>query len=619
MISFFNRLGNSWFAKVIFAVLLVSMTAFWGLGGIGTTAGSDKTAIEIGSKKITLTALEKAFNKERTQWSQLTGQYISPSEAIDIGLLQRAVQKQITLAVNEAIRDDLGLTASDSAVRKYVERHPAFKDNLGNFDRNLFLAYLSQTQTTEAQLAEELREDLAGQHLSNTIRFVAPSPEFLAKMKWQKQNEVRDVEGLLIKQDEIPLSKGPTEEDLKDYYEAYISDFMQPETRDILVLTLTPDQIAQNIQISQEQLESVYEEQKDSFVVPEKRHVFQIRFDNKDEAELGMSGLSSQNFMAKAMAKGQNVEETDFGMVTSAELLPELSEKVFVAKQKDIIGPIQSSMGWHIVLVDEIHPASNPNKAKIYADLRQKLAVAMAYDKMEEIARALEDLLGEGKPLKEVSEQLKLKTNLLKNVEIGGNNLSENYQNKELFQEIFVLKEKEVSALVDHNGGYIIAEVQKIHPAQPKSFAEVRSELKNLWRSEQQKAAMPDLVKQALTQMKAGTIPAKLGQVVVIHGLTTKGNAQIPSEALPSIFAQSVGYENAQEISLKNGAFINVVKGVKKPVMQDSLVPDQKEVLAGEIADSIYDSIVASYVEKLGIEIHFNVIQEAFAINQKEK
>ena len=619
MISFLNRLGNTWFAKLIFAVLAISMIAFWGLGGISNTTSRDKTAIQVGSQKISLSALVTAFDAERAKWSQFAGQYISPEDAINMGLLQRAVQKQVSDTIHQAIREDLGLIASDSSVRRYVERHPAFQDNLGKFDRNLFLAYLMQTRSTEGQLAEELRAELADQHLTNTIRFVAPAPKLLAQMKWQKQNEVRDVEALLIKQSAIPLAKGPTEEDLKDYYEAYLSDFMQPETRDVVLMLLTPDQIAQNIQISQSQLEDAYEAQKDSFVIPEKRHIFQIRFATKEEADAEKSSLTPQNFMTKAMAKGQTAEETDFGVLTQSELLPELGEKAFAAKQKDIIGPIQTSVGWHVVLVDSIQPASNPNKAKIYAELRQKLAGAIAYEKMEEISRTLEDLLGEGKTLVEAADQLKLRTVQVKKVDIAGENLPDLYKNKELVQDLFVLKEKEATALLDHNNGYLIGEVQKIYPAQPKPFSAVRADLNALWRTEQQKAAMPDLVENALTQMKAGNIPAKSGQLIVAHKLTMSDNAQIPAEALPSIFAQSTGYENAQKIPVKDGVLINVVKAVKKPVMTSAAEEEQEKNFSQEMADSIYGSIIADYVEKLGVEIHMNVIQEAFSAYQTEK
>ena len=119
MISFFNKLGNTWFAKIIFIVLLISMTAFFGLGGLSNTTSTNKAAIQVGSKDISVAELVKAFDAQRTQLSQLTGQYISPQQALELGLLQQTIQKQISDAISAQIQEDLGLTASDAAVRKY--------------------------------------------------------------------------------------------------------------------------------------------------------------------------------------------------------------------------------------------------------------------------------------------------------------------------------------------------------------------------------------------------------------------------------------------------------------------------------------------------------------------
>ena len=619
MISFFNKLGNTWVAKVIFVILLISMTAFFGLGGLSNIRSSDKTAIQVGSKKISMSEVMREFDLQRTQLSQLMGQYISPQQALELGLLQKTIQKQVSDAILEEIQENLGLTASDAAVRKYVERHPAFQDNLNQFDRNLFLAYLNQTHTTETQLAEQLRNELAEQHLKNTIRFVTPAPKLLAELQWKKQNEIRSIEALYIKQDDIQISQQPTESDLKDYYEAYLSDFMQPEQRDIIVVTLTPDLIAQNIKISQEQLNEIYEEEKETYAIPEKRRIYQIRFSDKNKAEQVLAELTPQNFMAKAMAQGQTAEETDFGFVTRTEMLEELADNAFSAKEKTIIGPIESAIGWHLILVDSIQPATHPNKDQIYTKIKQKLAASLAYEQMEQVSRTLEDLLGEGKTLSETAQQLKLPTHSLKKVDITGTNIPKELKNQELLQDVFTLKTGETTALINHQNGFVVAEVQKIQPAEPKAFDLVKAEVKKLWLQDQQKATLPTLTEQALTQMQQGNIPARLGQLIVTNKLTLKGDSQVPDAALPSIFMQSIGYKNAQAITLPDGSFINVVKVVKQPLMKPSEESDQAELVASQLATDIYDAIVATYAEQLGIQIHTDLIQNVFSIYQNEQ
>lgn len=618
MISFFSKIGNSLFSKIIFAALGISMMAFWGLGGITNTATPDTTAIQIGSQKISMTELAQTFDMERSKLSQLTTQYISPEKAIEMGLLQQTVQKKITDTLQKMIQNDLGLTASDEAVRKYVERHPVFKDSLGNFDRNLFMAYLSQNSLSEAQLADLLKDELANQHLSNTIRFAAPTSKMLAEMKWKHQNEQRDIEALLIETDKIPVNTQPTEEELKDYYEAYLSDFMIPETRDISVLELTPTAIAKTIQISQQQLDEVYESQKGTYAVPEKRHIQQIRFTTKEAADEAKKTLTAQNFLTKAEEYGQTSEQTDFGIVARTELLSELADIAFSAYKNTVLGPIETPIGWHLIMVTEIQPAIQPDKTKIYAEIKQQLSASVAYEKLEELSRSLEDLLGEGVLLDEAAKRLGLQTQHFNSVDITAQNLPKDLKNNELIQALFTLKEKETTALIEQGNGYLVAEVLQIHSTKPKAFEMVKNNLKDLWRSEQQKSALSNLVQKATDQMKAGNIPARLGQTIILKKLTQKGDTSLPSVAIPHIFSQAKGYENATAIPLSNGFLISVVKQIQTPSMDAAFLPDQMEQLSAEMSDELYNGFVADYSDKLHIKVNTEAIQKAFSKFQSE-
>ncbi|MBQ4472146.1 MAG: SurA N-terminal domain-containing protein [Alphaproteobacteria bacterium] len=619
MITFFNKIGNTWVAKLIFVALGISMMAFWGIGGISNTARSDSTAIKVGSHKVSMSELSKAFDVQRAKFSQLSGQYVSPKQAIEMGLLQQTVQQQVAETLSKAIREDLGLTASDMAVRKYVERHPAFKDALGNFDRNLFMTYLTQMKLSEAEVAEQLRNELANQHLGNTIRLAAPTSRVLAEKMWQQQNEKRDVEGLLIETDKIALSNTPTEEDLKDYYEAYQSEFMLPETRDIEILALTPNMVAKTIKVDQSELDALYTEQKDSFGTPEKRHVYQMRFNDKENAQKAKQGLTAANFTAKAQEVGQKAAETDFGLVARTELLSELGEAAFKAQKGVVLGPIETAMGWHLLVVTEIQPAVVPDKNKIYADLRQKLVNEATYDTLYEKARELEDLLGEGKSLAEAAKQLGFTTQTFKNVDMAAQKLPKELQNQELMRDLFTLREHEASAMTEQGNGYLVAEVKEIYPVQAKSLTEVRDQVKQIWKSEQQKAALPELTEQATEQMKNGSIPAKLGKVVVVNGASRQNPKEIPTAAVNKVFLQSVGYESAMATTLPNGVFVSVVKRVQTPALDTKAMPDQVEQLSGENAELLQNGIVATYADKLGVNVNYDAIQKAFSVYQSDK
>ena len=203
-------------------------------------------------------------------------------------------------------------------------------------------------------------------------------------------------------------------------------------------------------------------------------------------------------------------------------------------------------------------------------------------------------------------------------MDISASSLPENLRNNELNQNIFALKEKETTALIEQGDGYLVAELTQIHPVQAKSFEEVLPELKKIWREDQQKARLQDLTKQALKQIKLGNIPARLGQLIVARKVTQKGESPLPKAALPNIFMQNIGYENAISTTLSNGVLISVVKHIHVPSVDQAALPDQMEQLSVENAGSLYNGIIEVYAEKLGIKINTDAIQKAFSVYQSE-
>ena len=275
-------------------------------------------------------------------------------------------------------------------------------------------------------------------------------------------------------------------------------------------------------------------------------------------------------------------------------------------------------MGWHLLLVTEIQPAVVPDKNKIYADLRGQLVADATYDMLYAKARELEDLLGEGRSLAEAAKQLNFTPQTFKNVDISAAALPKNLQNQELMRDVFTLHENEVSAMTEQGDGYLVAEVLNIHPVQAKPLSEVRDQVKQVWKTEQQKAKLPDLVAQAIEQMKKGSIPAKLGQVVVVNNASRQAPKEIPANAVNKVFLQSVGYDAAMATDLPNGAFVSVVKKVHTPAFDEKAIPAQMEQLSADNAELLQNGIVQTYADKVGVKVNFEAIQKAFSVYQTD-
>lgn len=631
MMIFFNKVGNSWVAKGIFTALALSMVAFWGIGGLSNTTRYSDEAVRVGDKTISPNQILQTFEQERQKLNGLAGGYISPKKAVEMGLADRVVEQQINALINEQVKESLGLIASNAAVQKYVEKNPAFADALGQFDKNLFYAYLRQMKMSESELAEKLQNELAMQHLVYAVKSIAYATEKSAKILYKYQNEKRDVSALLIESDKIQLKEKPTEEELKEYFEAYSDQFISPEYRTFNVVRLTPEMMLDRVQVSDEEINAVYDEQKNQYMTPEKRAVSQMRFETEEAARSTLQGLTAENFARTAVDKlGQTSEQTDFGYIVREELLEELVEPVFTASRNQIIGPVQSPLGWHVLLVRDIQAAKTLPEKEIRAKIKASLAQEKTYDTMYETVKQIEDILGAGDSLERVSQQLNLPLLTVERVDVSGTladgqKVSEDLNNQEMLQSIFTIQKGDTTPLIENGTGYLVAQLTDIIPVSQKEFNTVRPELVRLWTQEKQKEQQNQIAEQILERTQKGSSLSAQGvfgnfKIIQAKNIDRNNLQDLPAEATDDVFMQKTGEKNAAMIPVADGILIAVTDRVTYPELnQDSAEYQQvKASLKDSIGNELVSDIVSSYADTFGVSVNEGEIKKAFSVYSSE-
>lgn len=633
MIQFFIKISNSIVGKIIFGALLFGMIFVLGVGGITETNRSPDNAVQVGNTKLTMRQLDELFKQETRKLSTMMGgQYISPAQAIEMGLLDSVVRQQTNTMIMDAIKKELGLTASNAAVQKYVERNPAFADATGKFDRNLFLAYLRQSGLSEKGIAQKLQDELASQHLTNAIQTIAFAPDLMVKLAYKYQNEKRDVTALHVETDKISIKEKPTEDELQTYYEAFASDkFMTPEYRSYSYIRLTPEMMRDRVQVTDEEIDMVFDERKTQFNTPEKRLVSQMYFQNEESAKAILDGLTVENFERVATEKlGQTKEDTDFGFVSQNELMTELSEPVFAAQKNQIIGPIESMTGCHVLLVRDIQKAQEMPAEKVRAEIKKQLADTKIFDKRDETVRLLEEILGEGKTLTDASNELNLKLETVKETDItatlkNGKKLDGDFVSQDLLQSIFVLNKGESTPLFENADSVVVAELNDIIPVGMKSFKEVRPELEKLWKTEKQKEKMQETVDTIVARVQAGNSLQGQGtfskfDLIQDNALTRASVEKLPLNVIESVFKQKTGAAGINQIPTDKGVMITLVNAINYP---DSSADKEglnqvRETVSDLTASELTNAVINSYAADIGVEVNENAITQAFSIYQGE-
>ena len=634
MISFFSDFSKSWGAKIILGILLISMVAFWGLGGLmNTSLTTNNTAITVGSQKVSMNALSQAFDTQRGRMSAMMGgQYVSPAQAMQAGMLDTAIQTMIIELVQSGVKDELGLSASDKSVQKYVERSQAFQDALGNFDKNIFYAYLAQAKINEATLAKQLKNELAMQHLTNTIIELGYNPTVLADLMYRYNHEKRTIVGALIEPQNIKINKQPTNDELQEYLDAYSENFILPEYRDLSLVSITPEKMADKVALNDALVNEIYEERKASFGTPEKRQLAQMLFDSEDAAKAALKGLTKDNFYQVAKDKaGQDEIQTNFGWTSKEDLLVDLAEPVFSAQKSQIVGPVGTDLGWHVLLVKDIQAASMPSKSKIIAQIKKQLASEQSYNTMEDAVRKLEDVLGEGKSLEDAAKAIGLSVEKVGPVDItgtlkNGKPIADAYKNITLLQDVFLLNTGDVSSVTENGNGYLVARVDNITPSTQKTFDEAKADLIKLWRTEQQKAQLEKVVGDILDRAHKGTSLQAQGVFGNFKSFTEKDVtrstvAKMPPEAIAVAFAQDIGNKNAVSTPTRTGYFISTVESITPadPSKDSFGLNVTKQNLKSQTGEGLANEVIASYADEFGVKVNSIEIDKAFSVYEKDE
>jgi parvulin-like peptidyl-prolyl isomerase len=139
-------------------------------------------------------------------------------------------------------------------------------------------------------------------------------------------------------------------------------EFVRRVEKDLLLRKIYKRQIDDKAVIPHGEVDEYYRKHKDRFVVPESVRLFQIwtrghDANAKSKADAALAKLKSgAEFFDVAYQYSDDdyrVMGGDYGWVHRGQLAPEVEGLAFSAAPKTLIGPIQTSFGWHILRVEE--------------------------------------------------------------------------------------------------------------------------------------------------------------------------------------------------------------------------------------------------------------------------
>jgi peptidyl-prolyl cis-trans isomerase C len=166
---------------------------------------------------------------------------------------------------------------------------------------------------------------------------------------------------------------------------------LRQQVREQLPIQKVQKKVAGGVGPSQDEVEQFYQQNKVAqFTIPATRCTRHILFnkDQKEKAEEVKKQLQEGGDFA-ALAKqysqdpGSAERGGDLGCIGKGETVPNFEEAAFNAKQGEIVGPVETEFGYHLLEVTDIREESTQPLSEVEAQIRDQLTADAQAKKFE--------------------------------------------------------------------------------------------------------------------------------------------------------------------------------------------------------------------------------------------
>ena len=159
-------------------------------------------------------------------------------------------------------------------------------------------------------------------------------------------------------------------------------DQLRDDIRENLPVQKVQQKVAGNAEPSDEEVRKYYEKNKVAqFTTPEQVCVRHILFnkDQKQKAEDVKKQLENGGDFAKLAKEdsqdpGSAAKGGDLGCLGKGETVPDFEEAAFGAEQDEIVGPVQTQFGYHVLEVTEAKPKQTRPLSEVESQIRSQLS-----------------------------------------------------------------------------------------------------------------------------------------------------------------------------------------------------------------------------------------------------
>jgi peptidyl-prolyl cis-trans isomerase D len=489
--------------------LLILSFVVWGIGDLLRVRVADVVA-EVGKVDISPARLGDEFQRELTRLGRQSGIQLTREQALSFGLLESVLKTMIDRTLYGLGASDLGVAISDDLIAGDIRAKPEFRNQLGTFDSNQFYQVLRSNGFSEGAYVALLRDDLARGQYMDSILAGGVAPGALVEAVYRHRQEKRRADVVNVADTSMTVGREPGESDLAAFHKDNPAPFTAPEYRKLTAAILDAGELAREIAVSDEELADAYQQRDSEFRQPERRRLSQMVLAEEADAKRALGLLDEGQDFGDVAKEVSGADALDLGVVGRDRLLPEMADAAFSLADGAYSQPIESPLGWHLVMVAGIEEATIQTLDQVRNKLTVDVAREKAIDGLFSLANQLEDQLSGGSTLEEAAGRLNLR--LLRidaadrlGLDAFGNAVNGLPTGSVFLDSAFRTSEGEESPLTETGtDGYFIVRVDGVTAPALRPLNTVRADVITAWKAEHRAKAADEAAKALLEKIKGG-------------------------------------------------------------------------------------------------------------------
>ena len=612
-------------------ILLVFAFSIWGVGDIFRGYNANILA-QIGNRELNSQSYLFNFNREVGRISNQLERVISTEEAVNSGLHYQILDRSLVELSANAASDQIGLIASDDAIKKRILSTNAFKNAFNQFDRNIFEQIIRQNGLTEDSFLVLERDSHVLSQLSRSIFKDINPPKALNDLLFKYQFERRNVEYIIISPDEISLEDEVEKNEIEKFYSENINLYKTRETRDFSIISLNVSNLSKLENVSDEEINIFYEDNKYNYYEPEKRSYYLIPYFSDEEAIKALENFNSNGDIEKILIdRNLDKSDVDQGLITFDEGISEnVSKAAFKAPINKLSGPTDSPFGPSLIYVNEIISEKEIKIEDIKDQIITDIQKDKAKDKIYNLYGEIEDLRASGKTLEEIAEEKSLLIESFNNINDVGQRIDgsmiKNPSLEELINLIFLNDiDEDLEPYEDNEGNLNFFRINNINYSQQIPLDEVIENIKFSILENKSIENIKTKSKEIFDRLKEFNnnldfISDENDLAIAKSGILsrTSSNEIFSSEALSEIFKTDKGSPFIVNAAIGNSIVIGKVSNIDLLEKTEERMEAINEINKSRLENDLIISLAEEHQKELSSEIFLDRLNLLFENKEAE-